>query len=259
MSTLLNLQVVWNSYDKQLKNFSSTPMVAKDLKEIRENASKINNIDDFLQNRQVFNFVLKAYGMEDKPYPAYIKKLLVEGTSDPKAFANSFLDNRIKEFVNDLGFGDGANGNFSDPEFIDKLVSRYEVLAFEEEKGRMDNNVRLGLYFERKASSMTDWYSVLADKALTEVIVTSLGLPNEVRLGNIDKLAALLEKRMPIEDLQDPKKVKSIVQRFAILSGAQNNLASNSTLQLFTGQMSGRQIFHIDPSLLAVASQMRYK
>lgn len=259
MSTLLGLQMVWNSYDKQLKNFTTTPLVAKDLKEIRENASKIENIDDFLNNRQVFNFVLKAYGMDDKPYPAYIKKLLVEGTADPKAFANSFLDARIKEFVNDLGFADGANGKFSDPEFLDKLVQKYEVLTFEEDKGKINNNIRLGLYFERKASSVDNWYSLLADKALSEVVITALGLPSEVRLGDIDKLADLLEKRIPITDLKDPKKVKSIVQRFAVLGDTSTNLASNPTLQLFTGQMSGRQIFHIDASLLAAASQMRYK
>lgn len=258
MSTLTNLQIIWNSYDNQLKNFKSTPMVAKDLKEIRENASTIKSVDDLINNRQVFNFVLKTYGMEDKPYPAYIKKLLVEGTTDPKAFANSFVDSRVKEFVNDMGFADGKSGNFGDAAFVDKLIQKYEVLSFEENKGEADNNVRLGLYFERKASSMTDWYSVLADKAMSEVVITALGLPPEARLGDIDKLADLLEKRIPIEDFQDPKKVKSIVQRFAILADKDNSLATNATLQLFQGQMSGRQIINIDPSILAMANKMRY-
>lgn len=259
MSTLTNLQIIWNSYDNQLKTFKSTPMVAKDLKEVRENASTIKNVDDFINNRQVFNFVLKAYGMDDKPYPAYIKKLLVEGTSDPKAFANSFVDSRIKEFVNDMGFADGKNGKFDDAAFMDKLVQKYEVLSFEEEKGNSDGNVRLGLYFERKASSMTDWYSVLADKALSEVVITALGLPPEARLGDIDKLASLLESRIPIADFQNPSKVKSIVQRFAVLADKDNALATNATLQLFQGQMTGRQIVHIDPSILAMASSMRYQ
>lgn len=259
MSTLMNLQIVWNSYDSQLKNFKSSPMIARDLKEIRENASKIKNIDDFINNRQVFNFVLKAYGMDDKPYPAYIKKLLVEGTKDPKAFANSFVDSRIKEFVNDMGFADGKNGNFGNADFMAKLVQKYEVLSFEEEKGKADGNVRLGLYFERKASSMKDWYSVLADKAMSEVVITALGLPPEARLGDIDKLADLLEKRIPIKDFQDPKKVKSIVQRFAVLGDRDNAIASNPTIQLFQGQLRGRQVVHIDPSVLAMANKMRYQ
>lgn len=258
MSTLLNLQIVWNSYDSQLKNFKSTPLLARDLKEIRENAPNIKNIDDFLNNRQVFNFVLKAYGLEDKPYPAYIKKLLVEGTSDPKAFANSFVDSRIKEFVNDMGFENGKNGNFGSADFVEKLVKKYEVLSFEVEKGQTDNNVRLGMYFERKASSMTNWYSVLSDKALSEVVITALGLPPEARLGDIDKLADLLEKRIPIKDFQDPKKVRSIVQRFAVLGDKANSIATNPTIQLYQASLGGRQVIHIDPSVLAMASKMRY-
>lgn len=259
MSTLTDLLIIRNSYQSQLDNFKSTPLLKKELKDFRDAAPTIKNIDDFIKNPKVFNFVLKAYGMDDKPYPAYIKKLLVEGTKDPKAFANSFVDTRIKEFVNDMGFAEGANGHFDSADFIAKIEKKYEVLQFETNKGELNSNLRLGMYFERKASSMDNWYSVLADKALSEVVITALGLPKEARLGNIDKLADLLEKRIPIKDLQDPKKVRDIVTRFAVMGDRDNTIANNATIQLFQGSLGGgRQIIHIDQNVLAMASKMRY-
>lgn len=258
MSTMTNLQVVWNSYPNQMKAFKASPLVAREADVLRNKAVTIKSVDDFLKNKTVFKYVLKAYGMEDMPYEAMIKKLLVEGTEDKKAFANGFVDQRYKNFVKEMGFGEGKSGRFGDPNWIEQVIERYEIASFEEAKGEMDSNVRLGLYFERKASSANDWFTVLGDKALSEVIFTAMGLPQEARLGDIDKLATMLEKRMPIADLQDPAKVRSIVQRFAIFSDSKNAVHNSPVLQLFQGSSQGRTIIHIDPVMLGEASKLRY-
>lgn len=261
MSTMTNLQVVWSSYNSQIKAFKASPLVQRESSLVREQAASIKTVDDLIKNKTVFKYVLKAYGMDDLPYEAMIRKLLVEGTEDKKSFANSFVDQRYKTFVKEMGFGEGGSGHFSDAAWVDKLIEKYETIAFEENKGEADANVRLGLYFERNASKMTDWYSVLADKAMSEVVFTSLGLPDETRLSDIDKLASMLEKRIPISDLQDPKKVRAIVQRFAIFSDTENSIATNPVLQLFQGTSpnGGRTVIGFDQTMLAEISKLRYR
>ena len=44
--------------------------------------------------------------------------------------------------------------------------------------------MRLALYFTRKASSITTSYQILADKALTQVVQTALGLPPGIIISN---------------------------------------------------------------------------
>lgn len=260
MSSLTNLQIVWHSYDSLFNTFKASPIVKRETDALRAAAPSIKSADDLVNNRDVFNYVLKAYGMEDIPYPAMIKKLLVEGTKDPKSFANSFIDVRYKEFVNDIGFGDGGKGNFDSAFFIAKLVKRHETVAFEANKGEQDSNVRLGMYFERKVSSVKNWYEVLSDKGLSEVVFTALGYPDSTRLGDIDKLAEMLEKRMNIEDFQDPEKVRTMAQRFAIFADNKNFAYNSPILQLYQGSMgnNGRTLFHIDEVLLSEVSKLRY-
>ena len=117
------------------------------------------------------------------------------------------------------------------------------------------------MYFERKISSVKNWFEVLSDKGLSQVVFTALGYPDSTRLGDIDKLAEMLEKRMDIKDFQDPEKVRTMVQRFAIFSDTGNTLASSPVLQLFQGSMGnggGRTVFHIDGILLGEVNKLRY-
>lgn len=258
MTTLTGLQIVWNSFDSQMKVHKASPMVKREVEQVRAAAPSIKNIDDLMKNRQVFNFVLEAYGMSDMPYPAMIKKLLTEGTKDPKAFANGFVDTRYREFVKDMGFGEGGTGNFGDTAWVDKLVAKYERLTFEEKKGDEDTNIRLALHFERKASSVSTWYEVLGDKAMAEVAMTAMGLSKEAMMGDIDKLATMLEKRMPAADFKNPEKVKTFLQRFAILSDSKQPVQT-PILTLMQGGATGyRTIVSIDPAMLAEASRMRF-
>lgn len=258
MSTLIGLQVAWNSYDAQMKLHKASPMVSREAAAVREAASSIKSVDDLVANRQVFNFVLEAYGMGDMPYPAMVKKLLTEGTKDPKAFANGFVDPRYREFVEDMGFSEDKTGNFGSYYWVEKLVSKYQTVTFEEKKGQEDANVRLALHFERKAASVQTWFSVLGDKAMAEVAMTSMGLPKEVMLGDIDKLADMLERRMPASDFKDPAKVKTFLQRFAILADAKTP-AQSPVLAMMQAPVGGfRPIISIDSGMLAEASRMRF-
>lgn len=259
MSSLLGLQAVWNSYDVQMKAHRASPLTARESQAVREAAASIRSVDDLIANRKVLGYVLKAYGMDDLPYPALIRKLLSEDPGDPKSFANSFVDLRYREFAKDMGFGGGKEGSFGDPAWVDRLVARYETVTFEERKGEEDPAIRLALYFERKAPSVESWYSVLGDKALAEVAMKAMGLPQSVMLGDIDKLADTLERRMPASDFKDPAKVRTFLQRFAIMSGSEQPPAARSAaLAMLQGAgTAGRSFVHIDPAMLSAAGRMR--
>lgn len=255
MSTLTNLQIMWRSYSSQYDVHRASPQVSRETAAFREAAVSVKTVDDLIKNREVFNYVLKAYGMEDLPYPAMIKKILTD-----EDFSKGFVDSRYREFMEAMGFQKGGSGKFSDPAWIDEVVSRYQTVTFEERKGEEDANLRLAMYFERVAPTVENWYDVLADKALSEVVFTSLGIDDQVRLGDIDKLAEMLERRMSIEDFKNPDKVKSLVQRFAIFSDMETQVSTNPVLQLYQASAGTgpRTIINIDSSLLAEANRLKF-
>lgn len=255
MSTLTNLQVMWRSYSNQYDLHKTSPQVSRDSEAFREAAQNINSAEDVVKNREVFNYVLKAFGMEDLPYPAMIKKIMTDTD-----FSKGFVDTRYKDFMTEMGFHEGGTGKFDDQEWLDSVVERYQTVTFEEKKGNEDHNLRLAMYFERVAPTVDNWYSVLADKALSEVVFTSLGIDDQVRLGDIDKLVEMLDRRMSIEDFKNPEKVKEIQQRFAIFADMKTQVATNPILQLYQASAGNgpRSIIHIDSSLIAEANKLRF-
>ena len=106
----------------------------------------------------------------------------------------------------------------------------------EEDAGSQNEGVRLALYFTRQASSIKNAFGILADKALTQVVQTALGLPASISAANIDSQAALLSKRITFSDFQDPAKVNKFAQRFAAMWDATHDVnASTSSAQILIG------------------------
>ncbi|MGZ7196693.1 DUF1217 domain-containing protein, partial [Streptococcus pyogenes] len=64
------------------------------------------------------------------------------------------------------------------------------------------------------APNIDNWYEVLGDPALAEVVRTAFGLPAEFAQTNIDKQAAYFEERLALEDLKNPEKLQKFLQRF---------------------------------------------
>ncbi|HSK41684.1 MAG TPA: DUF1217 domain-containing protein, partial [Arenibaculum sp.] len=123
----------------------------------------------------------------------------------------------------------------------------------------------LALHFLRKmpevahrpASQESRLMEVLADKALSEVVFTALGLPSQMAGMDIDRLVAQLDRKMNVDDLRDPEKLMRFVERFATMYDLQNQeqggtgiLPLISPLSLDrAGKPSRPQIISIDPSV----------
>jgi hypothetical protein len=81
------------------------------------------------------------------------------------------------------------------------MVDKYLRQTLEEQAGDDNEGVRLALYFERKAESISNFYEVLADPALAQVVRTSLGLPDSIASADIDKQVEMIADRIDIETL----------------------------------------------------------
>ncbi len=57
------------------------------------------------------------------------------------------------------------------------VADKYVRQVLEEEAGQQNEGVRLALYFQRKAPGLSNAYQILADRALSTVVRTALGLP----------------------------------------------------------------------------------
>ena len=149
---------------------------------------------------------------------AFIRKVLEGGVEDKNSFANKLSDPRYRELAKVFDFQSYGSTTTSLQQTRQGTVDRYVRQVFEEQQGNQNENVRLALYFERKASSLTNAFEILADPALLKVVQTALGIPSSTSMMPIDKQAAMISKRLDFDSLKSPEGVKKFLLRFTALA-----------------------------------------
>jgi Protein of unknown function (DUF1217) len=218
-----------SNLETTIKRVSQQPMIKREAEYYQKTIGSIKTVDDFMDNTRIYNFALKAFGLEDMQYAkAFIRKVLTEGIDDPKAFSLQLNDQRFREFATAFNFKRYQSATTSFDRVQKGTVDMYLRNSLESQSGEESEALRLSLYFERKAGTVTSAYSILADKALYQVTRSALSLPNAISSADIDKQAAILKEKVDIEKLGDPAYVKKMITRFLAQYEAQNSNAQSS-------------------------------
>src|SRR5271166_6055433 len=182
------------------------------------NIGKVTSIQDFVGNYRLLSYALDAYGLGDQiNAKALIAKVLEGGVTNPKSLANTLSDSRWKAFAAAFDFvGQGASF-ISSTSAVKTTTADYVEQQLESDQGAQDVGVQLALYFQRVAPTVTNEYGILADQNLLEVAQTIFGLSPATSASNIHTQAQTLSKLMPISDLQDPKKLQQLTERFTAM------------------------------------------
>lgn len=367
ISTNMSYQLIVRDLDRSMQRVESQPMVQRETEYFRENIGKVATIDDFLADTRLFNYAMKAHGLQDMSYAkGLMRKALEEGIAEPDSFANRLTDKRYADFVRSFNFAqhgasaatynaatDGTSSRFveraletgmpteliaenmtyfqdrirdiTSPEELvadqrlmavvlfayeiedyvnrpDQLVEalsggvkdrdspaktmddgklldfvtafdfarlgaatttqtaerasveKYMRQTLEEDAGMQNEGVRLALYFERKAGTITSAFQILSDPALAQVVRTALGLPDSIAASDIDRQAALLESRIDFDSFSDPDELAKFINRFTTMWEVSNGAsgANSPLLQLFQPTQAG-----ISPDLLLTIAQTK--
>jgi Protein of unknown function (DUF1217) len=217
LSTTQRFKQISGQLPQSLNAIASKSQVKREVKYYLDHISKIKTIDDFIGDRRLFAFAMKAFGLEDMTYAkAFVRKALAEGTDNANSFANRLVDPRLKEFAGTFNFARRGEYTTTFAEVKQGTVDRYVRQALEEDAGRQNEGVRLALYFERKAGTLSGPYSILADKALIGVVQTALDIPASSSAQAIEKQAAVLTEKLDLTSLKDPKKLKAFLEKFTL-------------------------------------------
>jgi len=178
----------------------------------------IKSVDDFIANDRVYRYALQAFGLEDLAYgKAFIRKVLSEGIDRGDSLANRLADPRFRELAQAFNFPRYGAATVSFARTQQGTVDRFVRQVLETRAGKTNEGVRLALYFQRKAPTISSAYSLLADRALLKVTQVVLGLPESTGALAIDRQADLITRRLDIAELSRPESLDKLMKRFAAL------------------------------------------
>ena len=216
--TYMRVSMLNRDYEKTIDTLSKDGQVSRGTDHYLEKIRDIKSIDDFLGDYEVYSYAMKAFGLDDMIYAkAYMRKVLEEGISDSKSFANQLTDQRFKEFATVFNFASHGDATTSFEKAQQGVVDKYLEQTLETREGQENTGVQLALYFQKKAASITSPMELLGDRALAEVARTIAGIPEEAAGADIDWLSETIADRIDIDKMSDPDYVGELVQRFSIL------------------------------------------
>ncbi|MGL4395231.1 MAG: DUF1217 domain-containing protein [Hyphomicrobium sp.] len=252
-NTIQTYRQITRNLTQTLNVTASRAEVKRESKYYLDNIGKIKTAEEFVGNQRLFSFAMKAFGLSDMTYAkALVRKAINEGVDNERSYANRLADPRLREFITAFNFPRRGEHTTTFAETKQGTVDRYVRQVLEETAGQSNEGVRLALYFERKAPTLTDAFSILGDKALISIVQTALDIPVGTSAMDIDKQAALIEKKLPIASLKDPEKLKRFLEKFAIKYEAANGTASSPALALFGTSATG-----VNSSVLASLQNLK--
>lgn len=253
LPSLAGWQVINRTADAEKARYLKDPQVAREIEYFKANIGKIETPADLVKNRRLLAVTLEAFGLgADINAQARIRKVLEEGMIDPKAMANKLIDPRYKEMAEAFSFDIVGNLRLNDPKFIQSVVDKYATNKFEGAIGENNTDLRNAVYFQRKMSSATSWYSVLADKGLFAVVKTALGLPDSFSQLDVDRQRDILESKVKLASFKEAGQIDSFAKRYLAMSSTTQQMVTSPAIQILSAMGSGSsQSFGLSNDTLA--------
>ncbi|WP_322987705.1 MULTISPECIES: DUF1217 domain-containing protein [unclassified Hoeflea] len=254
-TTYTSYRLISQDLPGSIERIASQPVVARETEYYLSRISEVKSIDEFMADTRLYNYAMKAHGLEDMSYAkAFMRKVLTEGVENDDAFANKLADSKYAAFAETYNFAQHGETATIFTKAQQGTVDKYLRLTLEEDVGVDNTGVRLALYFQRAAPDLTSAYGILADTAISQVVFTALGLPSELAAADIDKQADMLDARIDIEDFKDPEKLGKFLERFTALWELDNPSFGSVDSSVLLGSSAG---FGISPELMLSLNNLK--
>ncbi|WP_223218291.1 DUF1217 domain-containing protein [Rhizobium wenxiniae] len=218
----------------------------------------ITTVDELLSDNRLVTFLLESQRIDPKSVTTdELKQMFTSDLDDPKSYVNQLSDKGFAKIVASFNFDSEGNltsdtvGTVQQRGDVLQTVNNYMRQTLEEEQGESNEGIRLALYFERKASSITSAYDILGDSALLNFFKTAYNMSSYFSSQDLEKQASTVEKFIELDQLSDPDYVQKVIQRFTALYDSQNGATNSAALSILQGSS-----YSISPDTLLAVAQL---
>jgi len=209
------------------------PVTITALKQFQAALAKAKDVKAALQDPRVLAVLLPSLGLADQAhYPGLVQKALLADPADPKGLLAS-LDRRFAAAAKTLDLRAKGLDALKDPVLQKQLTDGY--VEYQYRIGLDERNAGLSdaLYFLKNAASETNIYNILGNTVLRRVVTGALGLPDSIVVQPVETQARAVTSRLKLADLQDPRKLQKLAERYVIAAaGSGGGSAANPLLSL---------------------------
>lgn len=235
ISTYLGYVTATKDMTSTLARIAKQQTVKSDQQYYDEHIGKIKNVDEFLADHRLYNYAMKAYGLEDMAYAkAFMKKVLTSDLSDTNSFANKLTDSRYRQFAAAFNFG-GKSKNQTAQTDAQKsdTIGLYEQ-SFANEATLATKESKFYSSWIDKVSNVDD---IVNSSRMRDYVLRAQGI-------NPDNISKSFLKSVLTSDVSDPNS-------FVNQAGNFSSASVQATYKLIASQFN----FNDDGTLSAASAQ----
>lgn len=194
----------WRTYERDQvaarQAFLDRSDVQTALDDFKKGAAKLETVDDLLQDRDTFQFLLTAFGLDaDVNNPGKVRRVIESDPDDINSFANRLADSRYGELAKFLDTVEFGVKNLQISNKQTEIIDKYLTVQFERTLGAQNSAARDALFFLRRINSVGSTFEILGDSALRAIVTDALNLPPQIANQSVDKQASLIEAGVDLE------------------------------------------------------------
>ena len=212
---------------------AKNPQVARDIAAFQTGVANAKDIQTALANPNVMKVLLTANNLSRYiAYPALAQKGLLSDPSQSGSLVNRLNDTTLLNTAKSFDFAKNGLAALQDPQVVSTLTNGYAEVLWRQSLEKATPGLANALAFLGQASSITSVDEILGDSVNRSVVLTALGIPEQVAFQNLTAQEQAVSSRLDVKKLQDPKFVTSLTDQYLL---AMQQKAQSSSQQQHDG------------------------
>jgi hypothetical protein len=231
---LTDLKLAQANESKAVAQEAKTPQVQRDIAAFTAGLAKAKDIQTALANPKVMKVLLTANNLAKYiQYPALAQKALLSDPAQSDSLVNKLGDANLLSAAKSFDFAKNGLKPLQDPKVIASITNGYAEVLWRQSLDKATPGLSNALAFLGQAKSITSVDEILGDPVNRTVVLTALGIPQEVAFQELRAQEAAVSTRLDIKKLQDPKFVTSLTDQY-LLAMQQEARSSTTATDLST-------------------------
>jgi hypothetical protein len=173
VSTYLTYNSVVRNLKQSMTRVAQQPDVTRNAAYYKDNIGKVKTVDDLLNNDRLYQYAMKAYGLDDMAYAkAFMKKVLQSDLTDPNSFANKLTDKRYQEFAAAFSFSGAGTAIAQSTNQTDDMIGLYTATVTRQVDAIGEDTS----YYNQTIGSVKSVDQLLNDDRLRTYVFDSFGI-----------------------------------------------------------------------------------
>ena len=196
---------------------AKTPQVERDIAAFKAGVVNAKDIQTALENPNVMKVLLTANNLSSYiQYPALAQKALLSDPSQSDSLVNQLSDTNLLNTAKSFDFAKNGLAALQNPQVVTTLTDGYSEVLWRQSLEKATPGLSNALAFLGQASSIKTVDDILGDPVNRSVVLTALGIPEEVAFQDLTAQEQAVSSRVDVKKFQDPKFVTSITDQYLL-------------------------------------------